>query len=401
LEEKEEAAVNASTSGRRLKVVHVITRLDLGGAQHNTLHTARHLDASRFEVVLVSGLGGPLEAEVMGMSSSAHWRAVFLPSLVRHIHPGLDLLAFLQLVSFFTAEKPDIVHTHSSKAGILGRLAAAAAGVPCVVHTYHGFGFNDYQAPWAKSLYVWAERVACAFSDALIFVSKSNQDYARRNDLGGPQPYRLIRSGVKLSDFPAPCEDKPRKKASLGLGMHKPLVTSVGNLKPQKNPGDFIAMAQKVSAEAPDSSFLFVGDGPMRQRLEYQVIASGLGNRLALPGWRRDTAELLAVSDVFVMTSLWEGLPRSLLEAMKSGLPCVCYAVDGVADVLEDGVNGFVVPVGNVSLLSQRVLELLKDEGLRRRLGERAAESIGLEFEIDHMVRQQETLYQELLAPPA
>ncbi|MGH7735769.1 MAG: glycosyltransferase, partial [Gemmatimonadales bacterium] len=116
---------------RRIKVVHVITRLDLGGAQQNTLHTARHLDPSRFEVVLICGPGGPLEADVKAMSSQAHWRAVFLPSLVRHIHPGLDLLAFLQLLSFFLAERPDVVHTHSSKAGILGRLAAAAAGVDC------------------------------------------------------------------------------------------------------------------------------------------------------------------------------------------------------------------------------------------------------------------------------
>lgn len=385
-------------SRRRLKVVHVITRLDLGGAQQNTLHTARHLDPARFEVVLVCGPGGALEADVAAMSSQAHWRAVFLPSLVRHLHPGLDLLAFLQLLSFFLAEKPDVVHTHSSKAGVLGRLAAAAAGVPCVVHTYHGFGFNDYQSPWSRALYVWAERSACAVSHALIFVSKSNQDYARRHRLGGPLPYRLIRSGVKLSDFPAPCADRQRKKASLGLGMHKPLVISVGNLKPQKNPGDFIAMAQRVSAALPESSFVFVGDGPMRQRLEYQVIAGGLGNHLALPGWRRDTPELLASSDVFVLTSLWEGLPRALLEAMKTGLPCVCYATDGVTDVLQDGVNGFVVPVGNVSLLCERVLGLLQDEGLRRRLGERAAASLGEDFDIDHMVRQQETLYQELLA---
>jgi glycosyltransferase involved in cell wall biosynthesis len=390
--------VSTPSPRRRIKVVHVITRLDLGGAQQNTLHTARHLDPSRFEVILVCGPGGPLEAEVRAMTSQAHWKAVFLPSLVHHIHPGLDLLAFLQLVSFFLAERPDVVHTHSSKAGVLGRLAAAAAGVPCVVHTYHGFGFNDYQAPTMRSIYVWAERWACACSDALVFVSKSNQDYARRHGLGGPQPYRLIRSGVKLSEFPAACEDKGRKKASLGLGMHKPMVISVGNLKPQKNPGDFIAMAQKVSAELPESSFLFVGDGPMRQRLEYQIIASGLGNHLALPGWRRDTAELLAVADVFVLTSLWEGLPRALLEAMKTGLPCVCYAADGITDILQDGVNGFVVPVGNVSLLGERVLALLKDERLRRRIGERAAASVGIEFDIDHMVRQQEELYRELLA---
>jgi glycosyltransferase involved in cell wall biosynthesis len=384
-------------TGKRLKVAHVITRLDLGGAQQNTLHTVRHLDPARFEVLLVCGAGGTLADEAHALPAQAHWRSVVLPSLVRHIHPGLDFLAFLQLVSLFWAEKPDIVHTHSSKAGVLGRLAAAAAGVPRVVHTYHGFGFNDYQPPLVKSLFVLAERLCCALSSSLVFVSRSNEEYARRHRLGNPDRYALIRSGVKLSEFPAKVEDRGKKKASLGLGMHKPLVLSVGNLKPQKNPADFVALAEKICAERPETSFLFVGDGPLRQRLEFRVIASGLSNRFSLPGWRRDIPELLAVADIFVLTSLWEGLPRALVEAMKSGVACVCYATDGVCDVIEDGVNGFVVPQGNLTSLGERVRTLLDDEGLRRKIGEKARASIGAEFDIDEMVRQQEALYQELL----
>lgn len=378
----------------RLKVVHVITRMDLGGAQQNTFYTAAHLDREKIDCLVVTGQGGILDPE---LGKAQGFKVRFLASLKREIHPGFDLLALLELISLFISERPDIVHTHSSKAGILGRLAAWAAGVPVIVHTYHGFGFNDYQPLWIKNFYVRIESLCCRISDRIIFVSNSNKEYARRHNLGDPAAYALIRSGVKLSDFPAPLSDKGKKKASFGLGMHKPLVTSIGNLKPQKNPGDFVAMAQMVSKKNSDARFLFIGDGPLRQRMEYQIIASGLNGQLALPGWRRDIPEVLAASDIFVLTSLWEGLPRALVEAMKTGLTPVCYATDGVSDLIKDGENGFVIPPGNISLMAEKVLLLLGDEQLRKRLGAAAARSISEEFDIDGMVRAQERLYGECL----
>ena len=382
----------------RLKVVHVVTRLDLGGAQGNTLYTWSHLDSERFDAVLVCGGGGLLDADAAAISEAPNGpRLRFLPALVREVDPARDLLALLQLWNLFIAERPDVVHTHSSKAGILGRLAARLAGVPAIVHTYHGFGFHDYQHPLVKGLYAALERFCCRFTRTIVFVSKANEDYARRHGLGDPERYHLIRSGVRLADLPAKVADRRRRKAELGFGMHKPLVVSVGNLKAQKNPADFVALAERVGAILPDAEFLFVGDGPLRQRLEYQLIAKGLSGRVKLAGWRRDTPELLALADVFVLTSLWEGLPRALVEALKSGLPAVCYATDGVTDLLEDGINGFLVPPRNVTALAERVLLLLKDEPLRRALGAAAAASIGPEFDIDHMVRAQQRLYGALL----
>jgi glycosyltransferase involved in cell wall biosynthesis len=379
---------------RRVKVVHVITRMDFGGAQQNTLYTSANLDPERFDVLLVTGRGGFLDSD---LDSHSHFRRRAIDSLVREINPPLDLLALLELAGIFAAEKPDVVHTHSSKAGILGRLAAAIAGVPHVVHTYHGFGFHDYQSQLTKGSYVWAERLCCALSERLIFVSRANWDYARKHDLGHPDRYELIRSGVRLGEYPAKIEDKGKKKASLGAGMHKPLVVSIGNLKPQKNPGDFIGAAHLVSEKHPDARFVFIGDGPLRQRMEYKIIASGLHGKLLLPGWRRDVPEILAAGDVFALTSLWEGLPRALVEAMRSGLPPVCYTTDGVADLIRDGENGFLVPPGNVTLMAERIGQLLADEGLRARLGKAAQETIGEEFDIDFMVRAQERLYLSLV----
>jgi glycosyltransferase involved in cell wall biosynthesis len=377
-----------------VKVAHLVTRLDLGGAQQNTLHTVRHLDRTLFEPLLICGRGGMLDDET---ASDTAFRTVFVDSLHRDIAPFFDLLAFLELTKVLLAEKPAILHTHSSKAGILGRLAAALAGVPVVVHTYHGFGFHDRQPAFVKRLYVSLERLCARFTDALVFVSKANVAYAAEHGIVRPQDAILIRSGVKLSGLPAPV-DAAKLKMSAGVGMHKLLVVSVGNLKPQKNAADFVEVAAKVVASVPEARFVFLGDGPQRPALEARAFALGLEGKVLFLGWRRDAAQWLAAADVFVMTSLWEGLPRALVEAMKSGLPAACYATDGVTDLIKDGENGCMVEPGDHGALAERVTALLKDEALRRRLGAAAAAAIGPEFDIDGMVREQEGLYARLLA---
>ncbi|MCR4295715.1 MAG: glycosyltransferase family 4 protein [Elusimicrobia bacterium] len=376
------------------KVAHLVTRLDLGGAQQNTLHTVRHLDRELFEPVLICGRGGLLDEETKGDASV---RTVFVESLQRDIHPFVDLLALLELTKVLLAEKPDILHTHSSKAGILGRLAAALAGVPVVVHTYHGFGFHDRQPPSVKGLYVFLERLCARFTDALIFVSRANVDYAAAHGIARPEEAVLIRSGVALAGLPAPV-DAAKLKMSAGVGMHKPLVVSIGNLKPQKNVADLLEAAALTLKAVPEARFVFIGDGPQRRALEARAFALGLNDRFIFLGWRRDAAQWLAAADVFVMSSLWEGLPRALVEAMKTGKPAVCYATDGVVDLIKNGENGFMVEPGDHAALAARIAELLEDEPLRRRLGEAAAASIGPEFDIDGMVRAQEALYGRLLA---
>jgi len=377
----------------RAKVVHLVTRLDLGGAQQNTLYTVRGLDRARFEPVLVCGRGGMLDAEA---SADPSFRTIYVDSLLRSISPIQDLLALLELTKLLLAEKPEILHTHSSKAGILGRLAAALAGVPHVVHTYHGFGFHDRQPPLVKALYVLLERLCARFTDVLVFVSRSNVAYAAAHGITRPEDAVLIRSGVALAGLPAPV-DAAKLKMSAGVGMHKPVVISIGNLKPQKNAGDFVSAAKLVAAGSPEARFVFIGDGPQRGALEAKAFTAGLEGKVLFLGWRRDAAQWLAAADVFVMTSLWEGLPRALVEAMRSGLPSVCYATDGVTDLIQDGVNGYLVEPGDHAALAARVSELLNDAPRRKALGDAAAASIGPEFDIDGMVRSQEALYERLL----
>lgn len=373
------------------KVAHLITRLDFGGAQANTLYTAAHLDASRFEAVVVTGRGGRLDAAAGGS------RLVYADRLVHPVSPVSDLAAFFELRALLRRERPDIVHTHSSKAGILGRLAAAAAGVPAVVHTFHGFGFHPRQNALVRSFYVLLEKACAALTDALVFVSRSNMETARAAGIGDPRKYRLIRSGVKLSGYPAKT-DRAAKRAELGLAAGDLVVLSIGNAKPQKNPGDFIAAAARLSGARPGVKFVFVGGGEQLAELRGKVREAGLEGRCVFAGWREDSAELLAAADVFALTSLWEGLPRALVEALRTGLPAVCYATDGVTDILKEGVNGFPVPQGDLDAFCAALARLLDDGALRARLAAGAAATDLAEFDIDYMVRQQEELYTALLA---
>jgi glycosyltransferase involved in cell wall biosynthesis len=374
-----------------IKVAHIITRLDFGGAQGNTLHTVASLDRERFNAVLIAGPGGMLEGR------ADPDRLVTAARLGRDIKPLADLSAFFELRALLKKLKPAVVHTHSSKAGILGRLAAAAAGVPVIIHTFHGFGFHPAQSFIKRELFILLERFCARFSDALVFVSEANMRTARGAGIGSPEKYRLIRSGVKLGAYPAKI-DRAAKRASLGLSPEDLVVLSIGNAKPQKNPGHFLEAAARLAPRHPRARFVFAGGGEQLEELRARALARGLGKTCLFLGWRDDSGELLAASDVFALTSLWEGLPRSLVEAFKTGLPAVCYSADGVSDILRDGENGFCPPPGDLDAFCAALDRLLGDAALRSRLARGAAATDLAGFDIDLMVRQQEALYAEFLA---
>ena len=266
-----------------------------------------------------------------------------------------------------------------------------------VVHTFHGFGFHPRQNFLKRGLFILLEKFSARFTDALVFVSKANMETARAAGIGSPEKYRLIRSGVKLAGYPA-VTDRAAKRAELGLSAGDTVVLSIGNAKPQKNPRHFLEAAARLSALHPSARFVFAGGGEELEALRAAARDRGLEKTCLFTGWREDSAELLAVSDVFVLTSLWEGLPRSLVEAFKTGLPAVCYRTDGVTDILKDGVNGFSAEPGDLDAFCAALSGLLGDAGLRARLAAGAAATDLREFDIDYMVRQQEDLYAELLA---
>ncbi|MGE5700648.1 MAG: glycosyltransferase family 4 protein [Deltaproteobacteria bacterium] len=384
---------------RRAVVAHIITMLEWGGAQENTLFTVGALDPRRFERVLIAGKGGMLDSRAAAIEGCG-FRQV--DSLVREIRPVLDARAFLSLRAILRKEKkrarglPLVVHTHSSKAGILGRAAARAAGAEVVVHSIHGFGFHDSQPPPLRRLLVGLERAASRWTDAFIAVSEENIRQGVREKILSADRARLIRSGFDTARFLA--GSRERGKRLLGIPDGVPVVGTIAVLKPQKAPLDFVEVARRVRERVPAARFVIIGDGELRAEVE-KAAAGSLAGNFVLAGWREEIPDLLRAFDVFLLTSRWEGLPKVVPQALLSGVPVVATAVDGTREIVDDGVDGFLAPAGDVEALARRVADLLAGDATLDPLFKR--DRLLREFDQEEMVRAQERLYDELLAVKA
>ncbi len=376
-----------------VNVAHIITKLELGGAQQNTLFTVSHLNAARFRPLLITGEPGLLDQEARALTGVEFHQ---VPSLKRPIRPIADLRALLALTLLLRRLSPSIVHTHSSKAGILGRWAARLAGVPIIIHSIHGFGFTRYQHPLVRRALIALERRTSRFTTRFFAVSEANRRLGIELGLFPPDRCTVIRSGIDLHAFRRARVDTVAKKRELGLEPGGPVVGMIAPLKPQKAPLDFVRLAALVHRSRPDARFVLVGDGELRAAVEAEVERVGLAGSFKLTGWRRDIAEILRCFDLFVLTSLWEGLPRVYLEALASGVPVVGTRVDGAAEVIRDGVNGYLVEPGDVRGMTDRVLDLLAHPDVAVRMGQKG-ESLPQEFDIRDMIRRLEREYDRLV----
>jgi glycosyltransferase involved in cell wall biosynthesis len=390
--------VSPTVLDSRPAVVHVITQLELGGAQRNTLFTVGHLDRRLFRPSLVTGPGGILDDEARALDVPV----TFVPELGRDIAPARDTAALRALRDVLElhargTQGPLVVHTHSSKAGILGRLAARAVGAAAAVHTVHGFGFHDGQHPAVRAAFIAAEHLVAPLTDAMVFVSRRDLDTARRLQLVRRCRVEVIRSGIDLAAFAPDANARAQARAELGVAAGTPVVVTTGNFKAQKNPLVGLAAFEHVVARHPHAVWLFVGDGELRAQFEYEAREKGLWNNIRAVGWRKDVVRLLNAGDVYMLSSDHEGLPRSVLEALRVGLPVAATNAGGTAEVVTPG-TGLVVDVGDAHGLARAVLDLLEHPP-----GDvRAAAAATLEaFDIHAMVRAQERLYLGLLGRPA
>lgn len=378
-----------------LPVCHIITKLELGGAQQNTLFTVSHLDRKRYRPMLITGEPGLLDGEAYSLLRNDFYR---VPNLVREISLLKDVQAICDLTCLLRRLKPFIVHTHSSKAGIIGRLAARLAGVPIIIHSIHGFGFTRYQRPLHRWILIMAERLIGRLTTRFFAVSEANCQEGVARGLFQRERCSIIRSGVDLTVIRLMVVDTRAKKRQLGLDPDRPLVGMIAPMKHQKAPLDFTGAAALIHTVRPDVGFVFIGDGELRPAVEADVSRLNLNESMHLLGWRRDALDILRCLDVLVLTSLWEGLPRVYVEARASGIPVVGTRVDGAEEIIRDGEHGYLVEAGDVSGIADRVLKLLDDANLRSAIGQRAATGIPVDFDIRFMVSLQEQEYERLLA---
>jgi glycosyltransferase involved in cell wall biosynthesis len=377
-------------------VCQVITKLELGGAQEVALYTVAHLDRTKYRPVLVSGPDGLLTDDAIRLPGV---EVVILPSLDRHIDVFSDMAALLALIRLFRRLRPTIVHTHSSKAGILGRWAAWFARVPIILHTIHGYGITPAQPFWLRHCLILLERVTGWITSHWIAVAQADRRTGMQWRLFDEHHVSVVRPGIDPTPFLTVLlpSDRKRLRAEFGAGPDDWLIGTVACLKPQKAPRDFVAVAKRVCETIPRARFVLIGDGELRPSIETLVEQCGLKHRVHLAGWRRDISVAIKAFDAFLLTSHWEGLPRVLLEARATGIPVVATRVGGVEEVIVEGRHGWLSRAGDISALSDQLCCVLRERENCPAEGPRFSEALPKEFHRDEMVKQYESLYDRLL----
>lgn len=382
---------------RPLRVTQVITRLIVGGAQETAILCGALLDRARFHAEIVTGPETGSEGDLFAECAARGVPLRFEPSLVREIDPLRDPVSVVRLTALFRRTRPDIVHTHSSKAGIVGRAAARLAGVPIVFHTVHGWGFHPGQSWLERSLYVGLERACAPMADAMIVVAEPNRAQGHALGIGRPEQYHLVRSGIELEDYRRDPAAGRAIRAELDLPADAFVFGSVGRLSEQKAPRDAMAAFARIAARHPASRVVFVGDGPLRAEVEADARAAGLAERVRFTGLRRDVGAFLSAFDAFVLSSRWEGLPRVVPQAMAAGLPVLATAVDGTPEAIADDVSGFLVAPGDIDALADRMGRLASDPARARAMGAAGLARVD-EFSARRMVERLAGLYSQFAA---
>ena len=380
----------------KIRVLNVITRLEPGGAPLALLDAIRRLSADCFDVVLATGQP---DDPALDLRNTAHTRGIKLipvPSMRRDVHLVRDLLAFCSLVRIIRSGRYHIVHTHTSKAGLLGRLAARICGAPAVIHSPHGTVLEGYFDPLTTRFFAALERLAAPWADRIVCLTDMEIGQYLRARIGRRKQYTRIHNGIDITAFSGSGSVRGPLRRDLGLAQDHTVCITVGRLVPVKGHADLLHAFSRAASAHSELRLLIAGDGPLGQELEDLAAQLEISDLVRFLAWRDDVPDLLDASDIFVLPSHNEGLGLVIVEAMAKRLPVVATSVGGVPEVVVQGRTGLLVPARSPDEFADAVSLLASDPGRRIRMGEAGRSRAVEQFSIHRTVRQTELLYLEL-----
>ena len=384
-------------TNQKYRILHIITRwMAGGGAEKNTYFTIRGLDKSKYEVDLV--IGGDSKAVPENLEGV---KIIKVNSLRRNIHLFDEFKALFQLYKLIKKRKYHLVHTHLAKAGMLGRLAAKLAGTPIIIHTLHGSLFHNALNPIVRFVYKNLEKFSALYTTWFISVGEDLKNRYLKAVVGKPEKYSVIRSGMDLEKFHRASnfsdEEIKEIKKSLNLSLDDIIIGMVASLEPRKGHKYAIEVAEEIIKKYPRVKFLFVGEGYLHPTLGAIVRRKNLQDSIIFTGLRKDVERVMAVFDILILTSLWEGLPQVLVQGAMLGKPIVSFNVEGANELIKEGENGFIVPLKDSSKMIEKLDYLISDQKIAKMMGEKGIKIVTQEWQIDTMVEKTNKLYEYLL----
>ncbi len=386
-----------SVTYNKIKVLHIITRLDKGGSAQNTLLTVSRLDKEKFDVTLLSGYTNDPNSEVADFTTRERLNYFCIPDLVRRINLLKDIKAFCKIFVFIKKRKFDIVHTHTSKAGIIGRWAGKLAGVGIIVHSPHGHIFYGYFGWFKNNLFIFLEKLTSLITDRIITLTQRGKEEHIKYKIAPPNKFVPIYSGIDIKEFSNFQVNRVKEKEKLNISLDVPVVGTVNRLDPVKGNQYLIASLSEVVKFFPTIKVIIVGDGSEKEKLKHYVTELGLSENVIFLGLCKDVRQILSTFDIFVLPSLNEGMGRCLLEAQALGIPVIATKVGGIPDVVEDGLTGILVSPRNPKEMAETIIRLLRNKAARKNMSEAAKKWIGERFGVESMVKKISDLYQEIL----
>lgn len=376
---------------RKVRVAHLITNLVVGGAQDYMLMIVKGLDQSVFEPVIAARCEGEWVEVVKSLPGIEVYD---ISNLRREVAPLRDIASIYEIRRFCREQKIDILHTHSSKPGVVGRLGGYFAGIP-TVHTIHGFSFHDFMPKWKKHIFVFIERFMSRFTTFLLLYSHGNKLTAERLGISARKAILTFYYGVDYSPF-VPENNRSQFRQSLGISPADYVIGFTGRFSEQKGLHVLVEAFAKIHADFPETRLLLVGDGHLRKRLEAQADDLGIRDSLLITGFRSDVSKILSAMDLFVMTSLWEGLSRSLAEAMYAKLPIVATDVGGTSDAIRNNDTGWLIPPNDVPATESSMRYAIQHPDIAKRYAEAGYQWARTTFNLNTMHEKMADLYLSL-----